>query len=131
MLRSRRFLGTTILALLAAVAVVTLLIGEEIVAAIAAVLMMLLIGVLVLDVATALRRTERQLQRLAKTARAASRAQPAPPTPDPDPSPPAGEADLLGTIRLLQAQYVGRLDRAQATLEAAADRLPASDGHRE
>lgn len=27
--------------------------------------------------------------------------------------------DLLGTIRLLQAQYVGRLDRAQDSLDAA------------
>ncbi len=36
---------------------------------------------------------------------------------------PASEKDLTGALRLLQAQYVGRLDRAQTTLERAAARL--------
>lgn len=34
-------------------------------------------------------------------------------------------ADLTGTVRLLQAQYVARLDRAQSALERAASRLEA------
>lgn len=36
---------------------------------------------------------------------------------------PASEKDLTGALRLLQAQYVGRLDRAQTTLDRAAARL--------
>lgn len=129
---SRKFvLGATVLTFLAAAAVVTLFVGQETLAAVAGVLMALVIGVVVLDAATTLRRTERQLDKLLKTARVAARAPRVPPRApsSPDPSPVAREADLLGTIRLLQAQYVGRLDRSQATLEAAADRLSASDGH--
>lgn len=38
------------------------------------------------------------------------------------------EADLAGTMRLLQAQYVGRLDRAQSTLEGAAATLTGAAG---
>lgn len=33
--------------------------------------------------------------------------------------PATNQEDLLGVIRLLQAQYVGRLDRAQDSLELA------------
>lgn len=42
-------------------------------------------------------------------------------TPDPEPTEPAATvtpADVVGTVRLLQAQYVGRLDRLQASVEA-------------
>ncbi|HRW01005.1 MAG TPA: hypothetical protein P5314_04435 [Tetrasphaera sp.] len=39
-----------------------------------------------------------------------------------------GEHDLTGTIRLLQAQYVGRLDRAQSSLERATADLEARIG---
>ncbi|CCI54878.1 hypothetical protein [Nostocoides jenkinsii] len=41
-------------------------------------------------------------------------------------SAPATEKDLTGALRLLQAQYVGRLDRAQTTLERAAAKLDAA-----
>lgn len=36
------------------------------------------------------------------------------------PAPQVTEADVLGTVRLLQAQYTGRLDRLQHTVEALA-----------
>lgn len=41
---------------------------------------------------------------------------------------PASDTDLTGALRLLQAQYVGRLDRAQTTLERAAARLDGVTG---
>ncbi|MBA2695750.1 MAG: hypothetical protein H0U62_07895 [Actinobacteria bacterium] len=51
--------------------------------------------------------------RQAKAARAATpAAEPA------DPAPTVTPADVVGTVRLLQAQYVGRLDRLQASVEA-------------
>ena len=37
--------------------------------------------------------------------------------------PSTNQADVTGTVRLLAAQYVGRLDRAQSALERAAARL--------
>lgn len=129
-MRSRKvLLGAAGLGVLAVGSVIALAVGQEVLAAAAVVLMILAIGVLVLDAATTLRRTQRQLQKLTKAVRSAERATPAPPPPGPGMSvgPVAGEADLIGTIRLLQAQYVGRLDRAQASLEAAVERLP--DGH--
>lgn len=130
-MRSRKvLLGAAALAVLAIVAVVGVAVEQPVLAAAAALAMALAIGVLVLDAVTTLRRTERQLLKLTKLVRSADRAKPAPPTPGPGMSvgPVAGEADLIGTIRLLQAQYVGRLDRAQATLEAAVDRLPDGRG---
>lgn len=45
----------------------------------------------------------------------------APPAP-----PPVSEADVLGTVRLLQAQYVGRLDRLQTTVDQAVEKLDGS-----
>src|SRR5690625_7863321 len=39
--------------------------------------------------------------------------------------------DLLGTIRLLQAQYVGRLDRAQDSLDAATAALLTASSDRD
>ena len=39
---------------------------------------------------------------------------------------PASQEDLTGALRLLQAQYVGRLDRAQSTFERAAAALTAA-----
>lgn len=50
--------------------------------------------------------------RQAKAARATPAAQPT------DPAPTVTQADVVGTVRLLQAQYVGRLDRLQASVEA-------------
>ncbi|GAA1778099.1 hypothetical protein [Nostocoides vanveenii] len=41
---------------------------------------------------------------------------------------PASQEDLTGALRLLQAQYVGRLDRAQSTFERAAAALTAATG---
>ncbi|MEI2775188.1 MAG: hypothetical protein V9G19_04305 [Tetrasphaera sp.] len=43
-------------------------------------------------------------------------------------SAPASQDDLTGALRLLQAQYVGRLDRAQTTLDRAAARLDRATG---
>lgn len=39
------------------------------------------------------------------------------------PAPPVTEADLTGAVQLLQAQYVGRLDRMQGALDQAVARL--------
>lgn len=63
----------------------------------------------------------------------AKRRPPAPARPAAPPPAPRVEdrADLVGTVRLLQAQYVGRLDRMEARLERAltdlADGRPADD----
>jgi len=131
-MRSRKLvLGTLVFAVLAAAAVVSLAVGQEVLAAAVAVVMIAAVGVLVLDVATTLRRTERQLKRLAKNLKSSSSSRPAAaaPTVVDAVGPVASEADLMGTVRLLQAQYVGRLDRAESMLETAVDRL--ADGRRD
>ncbi|SEE98312.1 hypothetical protein [Ruania alba] len=46
--------------------------------------------------------------------------------PEPRATPGVSPDDLMGTVRLLQAQYVGRLDRSQAALEEAAAALLAA-----
>lgn len=51
-------------------------------------------------------------------------ARPAPGTPAPSARPAAApQQDVTGAVRLIQAQYVGRLDRAQSALESAAEDL--------
>lgn len=39
------------------------------------------------------------------------------------PTPPTADFDVIGTVRLLQAQYVGRLDRMQSSLDRALTEL--------
>ena len=46
-------------------------------------------------------------------------------------APTTTQEDLLGMIRLLQAQYVGRLDRAQDSLDAATAALLAATSARD
>lgn len=58
--------------------------------------------------------------RQAKTARAS-------PAESTDPASAVAPADVVGTVRLLQAQYVGRLDRLQASVEALVDHTVAPD----
>lgn len=41
--------------------------------------------------------------------------------------PPVTQEDVLGTVRLMQAQYTGRLDRLQGALDDALSRLAAED----
>lgn len=44
------------------------------------------------------------------------------------PAPVIAEQDVIGTVRLLQAQYTGRLDRLHAAVENALDELERSRG---
>ncbi|MCK0114322.1 hypothetical protein MWU75_19470 [Ornithinimicrobium sp. F0845] len=48
-------------------------------------------------------------------------------------APPVSEADVVGAVRVLQAQYTGRLDRMQAALDQAVTQLRAEGqrGHDE
>ena len=55
--------------------------------------------------------TNRRVRRLEKAVSAGTVGPGAPPALD------VTEADVLGTVRLLQAQYTGRLDRLQHTVE--------------
>ncbi|ANS79300.1 hypothetical protein SGUI_1904 [Serinicoccus hydrothermalis] len=42
---------------------------------------------------------------------------------------PAAQSDLLGAVQVLQAQYTGRLDRMQVTLDEALDQLAGRPDH--
>ena len=107
--------------LLGVVSIVASLSGNSEVAGVAQALLLLVVALLVLVVAISQRRIGRQVAYIyRKGPRGGGDA-------EPDPlrvhGPAVEQADLLGMVRLLQAQYVGRLDRAQATLEQAAGDL--------
>lgn len=128
-MRSRKVvLGALAFVLLAVAAVVLLALGHEVAALAAVVLMLAGIGVLLLGVTTTLRRTERQLKKLGKATRNGAAPAPAAPVFEGG-SPAASEADLMGTVRLLQAQYVSRLDRAERMLETAVRQLSDDRGN--
>lgn len=57
-------------------------------------------------------------------------APPAPKSRSNKPPKPAAQPDVRGAVRLIQAQYIGRLDRAQSALEAAAEDLRAARDER-
>lgn len=103
-MKSRKFLlGLGVLAVPALVTVVTAALGHPWLPAAGLAALLLLIGVIALD--TNKRTRSRFGQRpVAAPTKAA---------------PTTTDEDLMGTIRLLQAQYVGRLDRAQDSLELA------------
>lgn len=118
LMRSRKFvLGAGGLALLGAGAAVAAVLEHRTVAAVIQVVLLVIVGLLALAGVVSQRRTAREVSRLlrqgvrAEGAEVHSR------------RPVVEEADLVGALRLLQAQYVGRLDRAQATLERAAQTL--------
>lgn len=130
-MKSRKvILGLTGIAVLSALSVIGSVVGNDVLAEVARTLLLAAVGLLVLDGTVAVRHTERQLRRVRTAVRkaAATPAVPAAPevAPAPETAPATSPEDLLGAIRLLQAQYVGRLDRAQATLEAAAEELSTS-----
>lgn len=131
-MRSRKFLiGVAVLGLLAAAAMLAVLAGSERIGGIVLIAMVLVVAVFALGAVASLRRIERQLQRLDRAVRSATESmreqKPTPPVASVHPLP--REEDLLGTVRLLQAQYVGRLDRLEGKVEAAVDRLAASNDH--
>lgn len=103
-MKARKFLlGLGVLAVPALFTVVTGALGHPWFPAAGLAALLLLIGAIALD--TNKRSRSRYGQRpIAAPAKAA---------------PATTEEDLMGTIRLLQAQYVGRLDRAQDSLELA------------
>lgn len=110
-MRSRKFLlGLGVLAVPALFTAATAALGHPWFPAVGMAALLLLIGAIALD--TNKRSRTRYGQRsVAAPAKAA---------------PAATEEDLMGTIRLLQAQYVGRLDRAQDSLELATTALLAA-----
>lgn len=127
-MKSRKvILGLTGIVVLSALSVIGSVIGHDVLAEVARTLLLAAVGLLVLDGTVAVRHTERQLRRVRTAVRKAAAAPAAREVaPAPETAPATSPEDLLGAIRLLQAQYVGRLDRAQATLEAAAEELSTS-----
>jgi len=114
--RSRKVvLGLAALALPALLAVVTAAGGHPWLPEACLAVLLLLVGALTLDTN--------------KRARARYGARPVVTTTSRTP-PSTTHEDLLGTIRLLQAQYVGRLDRAQDSLDAATAALLAASSDR-
>lgn len=129
-MKSRKVLvGVTGIGVLSALSVIGSVTGHDVLADVARTLLLAVVGLLVLDGTVAVRHTERKVRRLGAAARKVTAA-PAPPKASPaqETAPATSPADLVGAIRLIQAQYVGRLDRAQATLEAAAEELSARRG---
>ena len=103
-MRSRKFLlGLGVLAVPALFTAGTAALGHPWLPAVGMAASLLLIGAIALDTNKRARARygQRPMAAPAKTAPATT------------------EEDLMGTIRLLQAQYVGRLDRAQDSLELA------------
>lgn len=127
-MKSRKvLLGVTGIGVLTALSIIGTIAGRDALADVAQTLLLAAVGLLVLDGTVAVRHTERQLRRVRSAVRKATAAQtPREVTPAPETAPATSPDDLVGAIRLLQAQYVGRLDRAQATLEAAAEELSAA-----
>lgn len=127
-MKSRKvLLGVTGIGVLTALSIIGTIAGLDALADVARTLLLAFVGLLVLDGTVAVRHTERQVRRVRTAVRKAT-AVPTPRevTPPAETAPATSPDDLLGAIRLLQAQYVGRLDRAQATLEAAAEELSAA-----
>lgn len=121
-------LGAVLAGLPTLAALIGLALGHESLATIVILLMLFVIVVLLLYVVTRLRRVERTVHKVRDVQRKSREKQVTSPTGRGYAvGPAASQADLIGTIRLLQAQYVGRLDRAQTTLEEAVKRLPVSD----
>lgn len=93
------------------------------------------LGSLILLVQLDTWRRTRSLRRYVRDqVRAAAHTDQSPPSSGvhPAPAPTAAPEDVIGAVRLLQAQYVGRLDRMQTSLEDALAELAAGPrpGHR-
>ena len=126
-------LGAAGISVLTVTSVVGTIVGQDELARIASTLLVAAVGLLVIDGTVALRRTERQVRRVRSVVRDVASRPAARPResvkvpPRAETLPATSTADLIGTIKLLQAQYVGRLDRMQAALDAAIERMPADD----
>lgn len=121
--RSKRAVIASIgIGLLAALAAIGVLVGSPTMATLALTCLLTLLSLLLVYTALAVRRVERTLRRFnrqtAKVMHSGS-------VGHAEIAPRFSDEDLIGTIRLLQAQYFGRLDRAQAALEEAVARLSA------
>lgn len=115
-MRSRKFLlGLGALTALALLAVVTAVLEHPWLPTASLAVLLMLVG------ATALDTNKRTRSRYGSRPMAAPASS----------APATTEEDLLGTIRLLQAQYVGRLDRAQDSLELATTALLAATQERD
>ena len=109
-MKSRKFLlGLTVLALLALLTVVTAVLEHPWLPTAGLALLLTVVGAIALDTN---KRTRSRYGARPVAAQASA--------------PVTSEEDLMGTIRLLQAQYVGRLDRAQDSLELATTALLAA-----
>lgn len=116
MVRSPKFLlGLGALTALALLTVVTAVLGHPWLPTASLAILLMLVGAIELDTN---RRTRSRYGSRPMAVPAAS-------------APATTEEDLLGTIRLLQAQYVGRLDRAQDSLELATTALLAATQERD
>lgn len=116
-MKSRKFLlGLAVLTALALFTAITAVLEHPWLPTAGLAALTLLIGVIALD-------TNRRTRSRYGSRALAPQAAPA--------APATTEEDLLGTIRLLQAQYVGRLDRAQDSLELATSALLAATEERD
>lgn len=114
-MKSRKFLlGLAGLALPALLTTITAVLGHPWLPQVGLAALLVLIGAIALDT------NKRSRYRGSRPAPVAAKAVPA-----------TTNDDLMGTIRLLQAQYVGRLDRAQTSLEEATDALLTAAGDRD
>lgn len=127
-MKSRKaIIGTLALGVLALVSLLGIVTGQDAIAEVARTVLVLLTSVLVLAGVLMLRRlgrrvesTYRKVDHIYRHGAVSRSAVP----------PEVGKDDLVGMLRLVQAQYVGRLDQALASLEDATQRLTsiASDG---
>lgn len=125
-MKSRKVIvGVAGIGVLTVASLVGTVVGNPILERVASTLLLAAVALLVLNATVVLRRTEQQVRRNRSAIRERTTHVPrAKELKPPASSQPAmTTADLIGTIRLLQAQYVGRLDRAQAALDAAVARL--------
>lgn len=111
-------LSVGLLTLLTVVGLIGVLAGSWRLVAGAAVLSIATIGIVIAD-------SNRQVRRNALRLRRGVRSVSHDPLPTVPASPPS-QSDQVGLARILQAQYVGRLDRAQSTLDDALAELRAA-----
>lgn len=122
-MRSRKFLlAIAGLGVLTLIALLGAAFGHDLISEAAKTLMLATIGLLALAGVITQRRTARRIHRMYRK-RERTQAEDGPELGAPTP---VVRDDLIGMLRLVQAQYVGRLDQALANLERATAHLVAS-----
>lgn len=118
-MRSQKLIiGVAAVALMAGLALAGALTSNVVLLGVALTIMVGCVGVVSFASLSAQRRAVRRLDYIMRKGLPSSK--PAPRVAEP---PQVRDEDLIGTIRLLQAQYIGRLDRAQDAIEGAIEHL--------